>query len=211
MGAPGLSRIRRSVLRCRRCPRLVEYLAECRARHPDYWAKPVPGFGDPRARIAVVGLAPGYRGANKSGIPFWLDASGEWLYGELERRGLWDGEALRGVHILNAVKCVPPGNRPGGDEQDNCRDWLRQELAALRDVRLVLALGSIAHRAVLKTWDARPLARYPFAHGSLHRIDGRPPLLSSYHPSRQNTNTGVLTRRMWSGIFARATRLAAAG
>ena len=209
MADRGLEQIRRGVLRCRRCPRLVEYLAECRAGHPEYWARPVPGFGDPRARIAVVGLAPGYHGANRSGRPFWLDASGEWLYGELERRGLWDGETLSGVHILNAVKCVPPQNRPTGAEQAGCLDWLRQELAALEDVRLVLALGSIAHRAVLKAWDASPLVRYAFSHGSLHRIERRPPLLSSYHPSRQNTNTGVLTRRMWRSVFARAVELAA--
>ncbi|MCE2390949.1 MAG: uracil-DNA glycosylase [Proteobacteria bacterium] len=209
MAAPTLAQIRRSVIRCRRCPRLVDYLEECRSSHRDYWARPVPGFGDPRARIAVVGLAPGYHGANRSGRPFWLDASGEWLYGELERRGLWDGEALYGVHILNAVKCVPPQNRPTGAEQSNCLGWLERELAALRDARLVLALGAIAHRAVLKAWEVRPLARHAFAHASLHRIEGRPPLLSSYHPSRQNTNTGVLTRRMWRSIFARAVELAA--
>ena len=129
------------------------------------------------------------------------------LYGELERLGLWDGRVLRGAYILNAVKCVPPKTRPTGAEQAACRPWLRDELAALSTARVVLALGAIAQRAVLRCYGTRPLARHPFAHGALHRIDGRPPLLSSYHPSRQNTNTGVLTRRMWRAILRRALRL----
>ena len=193
---------------CARCPRLVGFLGDLRAKHPDYWNRPVPGFGDRAAWLAIVGLAPGMHGANRSGRPFYMDASGEWLYGELERRGLWDGARLRGVYILNAVKCVPPGNRPTTDEQTRCRPWLEQELAALAQVRVVLALGQIAHAAVLRSWAALPLARHPFRHASLARIDGRPPLLASYHPSRQNTNTGVLTRTMWRSIFSRAARLA---
>jgi uracil-DNA glycosylase family 4 len=203
-----LAELRGRIVRCTRCPRLVAHLRECRARHPDYWARPVPGFGDPQAWLAIVGLAPGYHGANRSGRPFWLDASGIWLYGELERHGMWDGERLRGAYILNAVKCVPPANRPSREEEDACRPWLAAEMEQLRSTRLVLALGSVAHRAVLQVWDVRPRARHPFAHGALHRIDGRPPLLASYHPSRQNTNTGVLTRRMWSAVFRRARSLA---
>jgi uracil-DNA glycosylase family 4 len=206
-----LRRIEREVLGCARCPRLAAYLAECRAAHPDYWARPVPGFGDPAAALVIAGLAPGYHGANRSGRPFWLDASGLWLYGELERRGLWDGERLHGVYIANAVKCVPPGNRPTMQEQSSCRPFLARELAALRSARLVLALGSVAQRAVLRSWNARPLSAHRFAHGALHRIAGHPPLLCSYHPSRQNTNTGVLTRAMWRAIFGRAERLAFAG
>jgi len=208
MSAASLRAIAREVKACRSCYRLVGYLGECRERYPDYWAKPVPGFGDPAARLVVAGLAPGYHGANRSGRPFWLDASGIWLYGELEKRGLWDGKSLRGVYIANAVKCVPPGNRPSADEQATCRPFLVRELAALSRARLVLALGSIAQRAVLTSWNARPFARHPFGHGALHRIAGRPPLLCSYHPSRQNTNTGVLTRAMWSGVFDRAEQLA---
>jgi uracil-DNA glycosylase family 4 len=202
-----LGRIRRDVIACTRCPRLASYLAECRAAHPDYWARPVPGFGDPRAWLVIAGLAPGYHGANRSGRPFWLDASGEWLYGELERRGWWDGEHLKGAYIVNAVKCVPPGNRPSGEEQDSCRPFLERELALLRSARVVLALGSIAHGAVLRAWGVRPLATCRFAHGALHQLPGRPALLCSYHPSRQNTNTGVLTRSMWRAIFARAESL----
>ena len=208
MGRAALRALAREVQACSSCPRLAEYLAECRSLHPDYWAKPVPGFGDPGAQLVIAGLAPGYHGANRSGRPFWLDASGIWLYGELERRGLWDGERLRGVYIANAVKCVPPANRPTGEEQAACRPFLIRELTALSGARLVLALGAIAQRAVLTSWDARPFSRYPFRHGALQRISGRPPLLSSYHPSRQNTNTGVLTRRMWSAIFERAQKLA---
>jgi len=203
-----LRRIEKEVLGCARCPRLADHLAACRAEHPDYWARPVPGFGDPAAELVISGLAPGYHGANRSGRPFWLDASGIWLYGELERRGRWDGERLRGVYIVNAVKCVPPGNRPTGAEQSSCRAFLARELAALRRARLVLALGAIAQRAVLQSWAVRPLSSHPFAHGALQRLPGRPPLLCSYHPSRQNTNTGVLTRAMWRAIFTRAEKLA---
>jgi uracil-DNA glycosylase family 4 len=208
VAASALRRIEREVLECARCPRLAAFLAECRALHPDYWARPVPGFGDPDAPLVIAGLAPGYHGANRSGRPFWLDASGVWLYGELERRGLWNGERLRGAYIVNAVKCVPPGNRPTGGEQDECLSFLARELDALRAARVVLALGSIAARAVLRSWSVRPLAPHPFAHGALHRIPGRPALLCSYHPSRQNTNTGVLTRAMWRRVLGRALRAA---
>ena len=203
-----LRRLEAEVPDCARCPRLAAFLDGLRARHPDYWNRPVPGFGDRRAWLAIVGLAPGMHGANRSGRPFYMDASGEWLYGELERRGLWDGSALSGVYILNAVKCVPPGNRPTTEEQVECRPWLERELAALSSARVVLALGQIAHAAVLRSWKALPLSRHPFRHASLARLEGRPPLLASYHPSRQNTNTGVLTRPMWRTIFDRATRLA---
>ncbi len=193
---------------CARCPRLTAFLAEQRTARADYWNRPVPGFGDRRAWLAIVGLAPGLHGANRSGRPFFLDASGEWLYGELGRRALWDGERLRGVYILNAVKCVPPQNRPSTAEQARCRPWLARELAALEHARVVLALGQIAWQAVLRCFELAPLARHPFAHGALVRAPERPVLLASYHPSRQNTNTGVLTRAMWRAIFTRAASLA---
>src|SRR5262245_59866977 len=194
---------------CARCPRLSGFLAELRGRHADYWNRPVPGFGDRRAWLAIIGLAPGLHGANRSGRPFYMDASGEWLYCELGRRGLWDGARLRGVYILNAVKCVPPQNRPSTAEQARCRPWLARELAALERAQVVLALGQIAWQAVLRCWELAPLSRHAFAHGALVRADGRPALLASYHPSRQNTNTGVLTRAMWRAIFTRAAALAA--
>src|SRR5512145_1630142 len=145
-----LLNLERAIPGCTRCPRLAGFLAELRVRHADYWNRPVPGFGDRAAWLAIVGLAPGMHGANRSGRPFFMDASGEWLYGELERRRLWDGERLRGAYIVNAVKCLPPGNRPTTDEQQRCRPWLERELAALDRARVVLALGRIAHAAVLR-------------------------------------------------------------
>ncbi len=202
-----LARLEREVPSCAECPRLAQFLAGLRTRHPSYWNRPVPGFGDRAAWLVIVGLAPGLHGANRSGRPFFMDASGEWLYGELGRRGLWDGERLRGAYIVNAVKCVPPGNRPTTDEQARCRPWLERELEALSGARVVLALGRIAHSAVLRVWGVRPLARHPFAHARVDALPGRPPLVASYHPSRQNTNTGVLTTKMWREVFARAAAL----
>ena len=204
-----LPEIVREVARCSRCPRLGRYLEELRARFPDYHNAPVGGFGDPEAWLVVVGLAPGLHGANRSGRPFFMDASGEWLYGALERNGLWDGAALDGTYIVNAVKCVPPQNRPRSDGFERCRAWLTLELEALRNAEVVLTLGALAHGSVLKLWDLRPLSRFPFRHGAVYRTEGRPALLASYHPSRQNTNTGRLTRPMWSRIFARARELRA--
>ncbi|MCP4006212.1 MAG: uracil-DNA glycosylase [bacterium] len=202
-----IQHISRQVIACRRCPRLVAFTDGLRHDYPDYWNKPVPSFGDRDAWLGIVGLAPGLHGANRSGRPFFMDASGKWLYGELERRKSWDGEHLDGAFILNAVKCVPPQNRPTGPEQEECRVWLDREFEALKKLRVVLALGGIAHRAVLRSWGMSPLSAYPFAHGAHYEIEGRPTLLTSYHPSRQNTNTGRLTLPMWRAIFERATRL----
>ena len=207
MSAQTLRCIEREVPGCTRCPRLVAYLKQLRKRYPEYWCRPVPGFGDRRAWLVILGLAPGLHGANRSGRPFYMDASGEWLYPALERLGLWDGRKLIGTYILNVVKCVPPGNKPIASELDCCRHWLEQELAALTSARAVLTLGSIAHNSLLKTWGLRPLSRYPFKHGARYTIEGRPALLASYHPSRQNTNTGVLTRPMWRHIFDHAAKL----
>jgi uracil-DNA glycosylase len=203
-----LREIEREIPSCARCPRLERYLGELRARHADYWNRPVPGFGDRRAKLVVLGLAPGLHGANRSGRPFFMDASGEWLYGELGRRGLWDGERLTSVYILNAVKCVPPQNRPSPDEQARCRPWLERELATLAEARVVLALGQIAWQAALRCFGLLPLSRHPFAHGARVTPPDRPELLASYHPSRQNTNTGVLTRAMWRAVFRDAARSA---
>jgi uracil-DNA glycosylase family 4 len=184
----------------------VAWLREARARHPGYWNRPVPGFGDPRAWLVVVGLAPGFHGANRTGRPFQGDASGEWLYASLARAGLWDGHRLRGAYIANAVKCVPPGNRPRAEECRACRPWLEAELAALSRARLVLALGRIAHEAVLRSFGVERRSDLAFAHGALHRVPGRPALLASYHPSRQNTNTRTLTPAMWNAIWRRVGR-----
>jgi uracil-DNA glycosylase family 4 len=204
-----LHEIERAVPACERCPRLAGFLRELRERQPDYWNRPVPGFGDPSAWLVIVGLAPGMHGANRSGQPFFMDASGEWLYGELGRRGWYDGERLEGVYILNAVKCLPPQNKPTPAEQTSCRPWLAQELEVLPSARVLLALGRIAWDAVLRCLELAP-ARHPFAHGALVPRERGPQLLASYHPSRQNTNTGVLTRAMWRATFARAARLGAA-
>lgn len=206
--ADRLGALGRRVVRCARCSRLVAYLETLREAHPGYWNRPVPGFGDPSPKVVIVGLAPGRHGANRSGRPFWMDASGEWLYGELERMGLWNDERLHGVRILNAVRCVPPGNRPLTAEVDRCSEWLRLELEALPRVRVVLALGGIAHRSVLRIFEMSPLSRFPFRHGARFPLPGGTILLSSYHPSRQNTQTGRLSRRMWSTVLRRAARLA---
>lgn len=207
MSASRLRELERAVPRCRRCPRLARNLDALRREHPDWWARPVPGLGDPRAWCVVVGLAPGRSGAGRTGRPFQGDVSGAWLYGSLAAEGLWDGKRLHGAFIANAVKCVPPANRPTGGEIAACGDaWLGCELGALERARVVVALGGIAARAVLRVWGATPLSAHPFSHGALHRIPGRPALLCSYHPSPQNTNTGRLSRAMWSGLWRRTRR-----
>ncbi len=207
-----LRRLTRQVLSCARCPRLVRYLADARRRWPDHRCKPVPGWGDERARLVIVGLAPGMHGANRSGRMFTFDSSGSWLYGMLHELGLasrpvskgpGDGLRLRGIWITAAARCAPPGNRPLPAELAACRPYLEEELKVFAGARAILALGRIAHDSVLKSLGLRRGA-YAFGHGSEHSLpDGRL-LLDSYHPSRQNTNTGRLTRPMWRRIFRRA-------
>ncbi|MCC6738484.1 MAG: uracil-DNA glycosylase [Planctomycetia bacterium] len=210
------------VIACESCPRLRRH---CRAvaadpprRHAGdvYWARPVPGFGDPGARIVLVGLAPGAHGSNRTGRMFTGDASGDFLYPALHRAGLAsqpratsrdDGLTLRGCWITAAARCAPPGNKPAPAELERCRAWLERELALLPDVRVLLAIGRIGHDAVLRIWGER-LTRWPFAHGAVHRVPGRPALVDSYHVSRQNTNTGKLTAEMFDGVVARAVELA---
>lgn len=214
------------VVACEKCPRLRAYCGriarEKRAayRNEEYWAKPVPGFGDPRAWLIVIGLAPGAHGANRTGRMFTGDRSGEWLYGELHRHG-WssepfsrrqdDGLTLRGVYITAAARCAPPGNKPTAAELDRCRPYLARELSALRSARVMLALGHVGFEALLKARrglgfpEIRPKPR--FAHGAVHPLPEGGYLLCSYHPSQQNTSTGVLTRAMWRAVFDRARRL----
>jgi len=191
---------------CEQCPRLAEYLAGSRKSHPGYWSRPVSGFGDPEARLVMLGLAPGFHGANQHGRVFTGDDSGRWLWGALHELGVCSvsncirGDQpveLRGVYISNAVRCAPPQNRPTTDELNACRDYLRRELELLPNVRVVLALGKLAHDSYLKLRGEK-LAAFPFGHQRIHQLGSGPPVLvDSYHPSRQNTNTGVLSWSMW--------------
>jgi len=197
---------------CPLCPRLVRLREELRAVHPGWWNAPVPVFGDANAWLAIVGLAPGKQGANRTGRPFTGDYSGGLFYATLLKFGLAEGDyrgevsdglRLSGAVVLNAVKCLPPGNRPLPQEVATCGNYLEASLAALTNVRVVLALGQIAHIAAARTLGMPPSATR-FGHGAEATApDGRL-LLSSYHPSRQNTNTGRLTAAMFESVFERA-------
>lgn len=212
---PALARLARRIVSCRACPRLVRYLAGAKAKWPDHRCRPVPGWGDERPRIVMVGLAPGMHGANKSGRMFTFDSSGAWVYGALHAVGLasrpvslrpGDGLRLRGVWITAAGRCAPPGNRPTPGELAQCRPYLEEELRHFAGARVYLALGRIAHESVLRCLGLR-LRDFPFAHAAEHALPGGRILLDSYHPSRLNTNTGRLTKPMWSRVFRRASRL----
>ena len=197
---------------CPLCPRLVALREQLRAEHPDWWNAPVPAFGEKDAWLAIVGLAPGRRGANRTGRPFTGDASGEFFYSTLLKFGLAAGEyrgeaddglRLKGAVILNTVKCLPPGNRPTPEEVRTCSAYLDAALANLPKVRVVIALGQIAHVAAARALGLPPSGTR-FAHGAEALApDGRL-LLTSYHCSRQNTNTGKLTREMFEGVFEKA-------
>jgi uracil-DNA glycosylase len=201
---------------CTRCPRLAAFLAATRRGHGGYWARPVPSFGAARPRIVIIGLAPGLHGANRTGRPFTGDHAGLLLYRTLHEAGLAsapesrsarDRLRLRGVRIVNSVKCVPPGNKPLPAEVRCCNDYLTQELRSLRGVRVYLALGHVAHGALLMALGIRR-ARYLFAHGREHRLDSARWLIDSYHCSRYNTATGRLTPAMFRSVVARACRRA---
>jgi uracil-DNA glycosylase family 4 len=197
---------------CPLCPRLVRLREELRAEHPNWWNAPVPVFGAADAWLAIVGLAPGRKGANRTGRPFTGDASGEIFYSTLIKFGLAEGEyrgeaddqlRLRGAVVLNTVKCLPPANRPTPEEVRNCSAYLEAALANLPEVRVLIALGQIAHAAA-----ARALGlKASFAHGAEAVAPDRRVLLTSYHCSRQNTNTGKLTREMFEKVFERALEL----
>jgi uracil-DNA glycosylase family 4 len=204
---------------CRRCPRLAAFLEQGRARHPGYHCAPVAPFGHTDPLLLVVGLAPGFHGANATGRPFTGDYAGVLLYATLHSFG-WasepvsttrdDGLYLRGARITNAVKCVPPENKPTSIEIATCNRFLRGELQELRRDSVVLALGAIAHGAVLRAFGL-PASRLRFAHGAEHPLpDGRW-LVDSYHCSRYNTNTRRLTAEMFEAVVRRATDLARAG
>ncbi len=197
---------------CTRCERLAGFLAEVRSQHPDYYARPVPSFGDPTARLLVVGLAPGMHGANATGRPFTGDHAGILLYQTLFDFGFAsqpvatepdDGLQLTDCRITNAVRCLPPQNKPLGAEVNNCNDYLQAELAVMQPGSVILALGSLAHNAVLKAVAARK-AEFRFGHGSDYALPDGLRLLSSYHCSRYNTNTRRLTPEMFAAVFAAA-------
>jgi uracil-DNA glycosylase family 4 len=194
---------------CPLCPRLAEYRAESRAAHPDWWNAPVPSFGALESPLLILGLAPGLQGANRTGRPFTGDWAGDLLYPVLIAEGLAqgsygrdpdDGLTLTGCRIANAVRCVPPQNKPIGAEMAACRPFLVREIAAMGGLRAILALGRVAHEAALRVLGAR-LAAYPFAHGAVHALVGPTGsdirLVNSYHCSRYNTNTGRLTEPMF--------------
>ncbi len=200
---------------CRLCPRLSRFLDDVRRRHPEYHCRPVAAFGSARHRLLVVGLAPGLHGANRTGRPFTGDHAGILLYRTLHACGFasrpesvtaGDGLRLVDCRISNAVKCLPPGNKPLPEEIRLCNGYLEREVAALPRGAVVVALGGIAHTAVLRATGLK-LAEFEFAHGAEHRLPSGTWLLDSYHCSRLNTNTGRLTPAMFNRVFVRARHL----
>ncbi len=201
---------------CRACPRLARNLAQVRREHPDYHAAPVPPFGDKNARLLIVGLAPGMHGANRTGRPFTGDYAGILLYETLHRHGLAnrpeavarnDGLKLKCARITNAVKCLPPANKPLPAEIKTCRRYLIAELEALKSGSVVLALGGIAHQSVLRARGLKP-SQYPFRHGAVYQLPDGLKLVSSYHCSRYNTQTKRLTPAMFDAVVRKAKRMA---
>ncbi len=199
---------------CRDCPRLSRHLEQVREAHGDYFCKPVPPFGAPDAELLIVGLAPGKHGANRTGRPFTGDGAGELLYPTLHRFGLCsaeqsrgpsDGLELTGCRITNAVKCLPPANKPTSEEITNCKHYLAAELAA-PGLRAVLAIGGIAHRAILRALGL-VCAHYSFGHNRRHELPNGLMLIDSYHCSSYNVRTGRLTEAMFEQVFERIARL----
>jgi len=214
------------VTSCRKCPRLVAWREKVALKkraaysEDDYWGLPVPGFGDPEARLLIVGLAPGAHGANRTGRMFTGDRSGDWLYGALHRAGFAnqpdsvsreDGLTLHDCYITAAVRCAPPGNKPDTTERESCRPFLEEELRVLDRVRVMVALGKFAFdqiwRVLQHSGERLPSPRAPFRHGV--EVDVRPglSLLASFHPSQQNTFTGKLTEEMFDEVWTRAKEL----
>jgi uracil-DNA glycosylase len=197
---------------CTRCPRLASFLKQTRHEHPDYWARPVPSFGDERAELLIVGLAPGMHGANRTGRPFTGDHAGILLYETLHAAGLatapvsqsaQDALQLKRARIVNAVKCLPPENKPLPDEIRRCNAYLAAELSQLTRARVFLALGRIAHDAVLMALGLKRAA-FSFGHGAVHALDETRRLVDSYHCSRYNTSTRRLTPEMFRAVVALA-------
>lgn len=221
-----LTVLNREVVACDLCPRLVAYrekiAREKRRAYMDweYWGKPVPGFGDPKARVLILGLAPGAHGSNRTGRPFTGDASGYFMYPVLHRTGFanqsngthrGDGLELRDAYITAAVRCAPPDNKPAPQEIATCASFLDREIDGLKNVKVVVALGRIGFDAYLNYLKRRgqitSKAPYLFAHAAQYRMPDGKILLASYHPSNQNTNTGKLTEAMFTGVFWTAAKL----
>jgi len=222
-----LSILNAEIIACTRCPRLVEYrqriAREKRRAYLDceYWGKPVPGFGDPNARVLILGLAPGAHGSNRTGRPFTGDASGKFMYPVLHETGFAnqpnatnreDGLELKDLYITAAVRCAPPDNKPLPQELVNCAAYLDRELEGLNNLKVIVALGKIGFDAYLNYLKRRGLIAtkqpYVFQHGAKYKMPDGKTLLASYHPSNQNTQTGKLTRPMFVHIFKDAARIA---
>lgn len=224
--APLLAQIQRRIMNCTFCPRLVAHCQHVasqkvrRFRSESYWGRPVPSFGDPLARLLIIGLAPAAHGANRTGRAFTGDRSGDWLYGALHRYHFanqprschrQDGLALHDCFITQVIHCVPPGSKPDRQEIANCQPYFLDELRVLNNVEVVVPLGRLAFDAYLRAYqrigNTLPTPRPRFEHGKLTRLPAGHALLPSYHPSQQNTQTGRLTRTMFHQVFAAARTL----
>jgi uracil-DNA glycosylase family 4 len=221
-----LTLLQHTISECTRCPRLTSYRREVakekvkRFKDWDYWGRPIPGFGDPKARLYVLGLAPAAHGGNRTGRVFTGDRSGDWLYEALHVFGFAnqpesvhreDGLALRNCYVAAAVRCAPPANKPTKEEFETCRPFVLEELRLLRNIQVVVALGKIAFDEYLRSCQMAgqviPSPRPKFSHGAEYLLPWQVTLLGSYHPSQQNTFTGRLTRPMFHRVFSRAKKL----
>jgi uracil-DNA glycosylase family 4 len=215
-----LNELNSEIISCRKCPRLVAWREEvARTKRKaymdwDYWGKPVPGFGDPEARVLVVGLAPGAHGSNRTGRNFTGDGSGGFLYSALYRAGFanladstsrGDGLKLKDMYITAAARCAPPQNKPTTQEMDNCQPFLEREIELLQP-KVIVALGRIAFERIMRLY-SEPKAGKKFAHGAVFRLEAGPWLVCSYHPSQQNTLTGKLTVEMFDAMWAQVKEL----
>jgi len=218
-----LQRLERQITSCRKCPRLTEYIARisavktARFRDWEYWGRPLPGFGDPDARLLIIGLAPAAHGGNRTGRMFTGDSSGDWLFRALYETGFAnkptsvsrdDGMKVSSCYITASVRCAPPANKPTPQELRNCAAYLREELRILRNVKVVLTLGRVAFNAY-RTHVREESNSLPadFRHGAVYKADEGRSVVCSYHPSRQNTQTRKLTWSMWLNVFKQARRL----
>lgn len=216
-----LERLNAEIISCRKCPRLVAWREEVARvkrkayRDQEYWGKPVPGFGDPKARVLVVGLAPGAHGSNRTGRQFTGDASGGFLFPALYKAGFAnqasaesrsDGLILKDMYITASARCAPPANKPTSEELDNCQPYLERELELIAP-KVIVCLGRMAFERILRIYSARN-AKYKFTHGASYQLETGHRILCSYHPSQQNTLTGRLTAGMFDAVWAKAKELA---